>query len=88
MVPLNSPLYSNLLWAPLHSANPFIIASVGIFNIKDVHIVARALSILCLPVVFNVTSNKFSPSLQTVNVAQPLLLKEILVAVTSPLVKP
>ena len=85
---MNSPLYSNLLWAPLHSANPAIIDSLGIFNIKEVHIVARALSILCFPVVLNVTSNKSSPSLQTVNVAHPLVLNEILVAVTSPLVKP
>ena len=81
-------MYSNLLWAPLQSANPLIIESLGIFNINEVHIVASALSILCSPVVFNVTSNNSWPSLQTVNVAQPLLLNEILVAVTSPFVKP
>lgn len=37
---------------------------------------------------FKVTSNNGSPFLQTVNDAQPLLLKEILEAVTSPLVIP
>ena len=58
------------------------------FNISEVQIVASELSILCLPVVFSVTSNNSSPSLQTVNVAQPLLLNEILFAVTSPFVNP
>jgi len=61
---------------------------LGIFNTKDVDIVARALSILCFPVVLKVTSNKSFPFLQTVNLAQPLLLNEILVAVISPLVRP
>ena len=72
----------------MHSASPFIIDSLGIFKIKDVQIVASAFNILCLPVVLKVTSNNFSPCLHTVNVAQPLLLKEILEAVTSPLVNP
>ena len=65
-----------------------MIASLGISNIKDVQIVARAFRILCFPVVFKVTSNNSLPLWNTVKVAQPLLLNEILPAVTSPLSNP